>query len=186
MKFRIIMSVLLCALCLSFAACGENNADKENDAAVSGSAEAENDGGSGTFTDLPGIAESVREYYGDGMTYVFKADEYSDEVLEFTYGLYDERFTDAVDDFVLSEYDGMSADTFAIVTFKKGTDKALIEEAAEVMEEEYVTGLKNKLSAYNPEEFKASDGYKTVVYDDAILMVISSENTEPILKVVGK
>ena len=114
------------------------------------------------------------------------ADEYSDEVLQFTYGLMDGKFMDAVEDFVLTECDGMSADTFAVVKFKAGTDKALVEEAADIMKTEYVNGLKNKLAAYNPEEFAASDGYQVKVYDDAVMMVISSKNTEAIIAAATK
>ncbi len=138
-----------------------------------------------SVSDLSRIADSVRGYYGDGLRLVFKEDEYSDEVLMFTYGLMDDRYTDAVEDFVLSECDGMSADTFALIVFKDGTEKALIEDAAEVMKREYVTALQKKLSAYNPEEFAASDGYRVEIHENAVLMVISSENTQEIIDAVG-
>lgn len=187
MKIRIIATALLCAVCISFAACGDggvkNNASAKTDVSTGAGEDREE---ISAFSNLESVAESVKDYYGDNVTFVFKSDEYSDEVLMYTYGLMDDKFVSAVEDFVLSECDGMSADTFAVVRFKAGTDKALIEEAAEVMREEYVTSLKNKLSAYNPEEFKASDGYQVKVYDDAVLMVISSEHTDEIIAAVGK
>ncbi len=188
MKKRIIAAVLFAALCLSFAACGGDKPENDDPAGTVAEtvADANKGDASGTFPDLAAAVDSVKEYYSDNVTFVFKADEYSDEVLMYTYGLMDDKFVEAVDDFVLSECDGMSADTFAIVKFKSGTDESLIKEAAEVMKTEYVTALKNKLSAYNPEEFKASDGYQVKVYEDSILMVISSENTDAILAAVGK
>lgn len=138
-----------------------------------------------TLTELHKIADSVRGYYGDGLKLVFKEDEYSDEVLAFTYGLMDDKYTDAVEDFVLSECDGMSADTFALIVFKDGTEKTLIEDAVEVMKNEYVTALQKKLSAYNPEEFAASDGYRVEIHGNTVLMVISSENTREIINATG-
>lgn len=170
MKLRKIIAVMLALLCLSFVACKET-ADEAPAAA---------------FGDLKATVEAVKGYYGENMEYIFMEDEYSDEVLMFTYGLMEDKFVDAVEDFVLSECDGMSADTFAVVKFKAGTDKALIEEAAGVMKEEYVNGLKNKLAAYNPEEFAASDGYQVKIYDNAVMMVISSENTDAILAAATK
>lgn len=187
MKLRIIAAALFCALCLSLAACGDSGVKTGDSAKTDVTTGAVVDiGDASVFSDLKSTVESVKEYYGDNVTFVFKADEYSDEVLMYTYGLFDDKFVSAVEDFVLSECDGMSADTFAVVKFKTGTDKSLIEEAAEIMEKEYVTSLKNKLSAYNPEEFKASDGYQVKLYDDAVMMVISSEHTDDIIAAVGK
>ena len=94
----------------------------------------------------------------------------------------DDKYTSAAEDFVLTECDGMSADTFAVVKFKSGTDDRLIEEAAEIMKSEYVNALKNKLSAYNPEEFEASDRYQVHIFDDAVMLVISAEHTEEIVR----
>ncbi len=187
MNYKRIIAALLAAACLSFAACSDDTGDAKTTEKVSGTTAAENaDTEKRTFPDLHKIADSVKEFYGENVEFIFAEDEYSDEVLMFTYGLMDEKFVNAVEGYVLTECDGMSADTFAIVTFKAGTDKALIDEAAKVMETEYVGGLKSKLAAYNPEEFAASDGYKLEVYDDAIMMVISSENTDSILSAVGK
>lgn len=181
MSIRKITAALLALVCLSFAACDDAEpADTPAQSTEAGTKAPENSEG-GTFPDLTATVDAVKGYYGETVEFIFKADEYSDEVLMFTYGLMDDKFVSAVDDFVLTECDGMSADTFAVVKFKAGTDKALIEEAAEIMKTEYVEGLKNKLAAYNPEEFAASDGYQVKVYDDAIMMVISSENTEAIL-----
>ncbi len=190
MKKTIITAFLILSLCLSFAACGEDKDDNKNpvDSTVADGSDEKGDTPevNGTFPDLKGVVDSVKEYYGENLTFVFMEDEYSDEVLMYTYGLYDDKYVDAVSNFVLTECDGMSADTFAVITFKSGTDKKLIEEAAGVMEEEYITALKNKLAAYNPDEFKASDGYKLKIYDDAVMMVISSKNADAILAAAGK
>lgn len=137
----------------------------------------------GTFPDLTKTVESVKQYYGENVEFIFKADEYSEEVLMYSYGLMDEKYTEAVENFVLTECDGMSADTFAVIKFKSGTDETLIEEAAEVVKTEYVTALKNKLSAYNPEEFEASEGYQVHIFKDAFMLVISSEHAEEIVSV---
>ena len=183
MKFRRITAAALALMCLSCAACNDTG---NGDAAQTTAASQNDDVKNGTFGDLKAVVESVKEYYDEGMEYIFMEDEYSDEVLMFTYGLMEDKFVNAVEDFVLSECSGMSADTFAIVKFKAGTDKALIDEAADVMKTEYIDGLKNKLAAYNPEEFAASDGYQVKIYDDAVMMVISSDNTADILEAAAK
>lgn len=198
MKLRNFVAALLAVLCLSAVACGGDNTGDpaKTDAstgistgAAIGTADqttGETEAPAGDAADLSAIVDSVKQYYADTVTFVMKADEYSEEVLMYTYGLYDEKYTSAVTDFVLSECDGMSADTFALIKFAEGTDKALIEEAAETMKTEYVNALKSKLSAYNPEEFEAADGYQVKVDDSSILMVISSENTDAIIAAAGK
>jgi len=187
MNIKRLTAAALALLCLSLAACNDTDTDKpaDNTAQTTG-AVAENGDKTGTFGDLKAVADAVKGFYGEDMEFIFMDDEYSDEVLMFTYGLMEDKFVSAVEDFVLTECDGMSADTFAIVKFKAGTDKTLIDEAAKIMEEEYVGGLKKKLAAYNPEEFAASDGYQIKVSDDSVMMVISSKNTADILAAVAK
>lgn len=181
MKTKRIIAAVLALICLSFAACNDGEpADTPAKTTDGGTNAPENTNG-GSFPDLSATVEAVKPYYGENVEFIFMTDEYSDEVLQFTYGLMDDKFVDAVEDFVLTECDGMSADTFAVVKFKAGTDKALVNEAADIMKTEYVDGLKNKLAAYNPEEFAATDGYQVKIYDDAVMMVISSENTDAIL-----
>ena len=184
MNIKRLTAATLALMCLSFAAC--NDTDKQSSDTVQTTAAAADSGDKTGTSDLKAIADSVKGFYGENTEFIFMEDEYSDEVLMFTYGLMEDKFVDAVEDFVLTECDGMSADTFAIVKFKAGTDKALIDEAAKIMEEEYVGGLKNKLAAYNPEEFAASDGYRLIVSEDSVMMVISSKNTAEILAAVAK
>lgn len=186
MNYRRIIAAFLAAACLSFAACDDKKAEGEATTQAGGTAAEQGDTAEGTFSDLHKVVDNVKGFYGENVEFIFTEDEYSDEVLMFTYGLMEDKFVEAVESYVLTECDGMSADTFAIITFKDGTDKALIEEAASVMEAEYVEGLKSKLAAYNPEEFAASDGYKLKIYDDSVMMVISSEHTNDILTAVGK
>ena len=187
MKLRVIAAMLLLAVSVSFAACSDEGGEAKSTEKVTESAPAGTaDSAEGTFGDLHAIVDGVKEYYGDTVEFIFTEDEYSDEVLMYTYGLMDDKFVNAVESYVLTECDGMSADTFAIVTFKSGTDKAIVKEAADIMETEYVESLKSKLAAYNPEEFAASDGYKLSVYDDAVMMVISADNTDAIISAIGK
>ncbi|MBQ7826776.1 MAG: DUF4358 domain-containing protein [Clostridia bacterium] len=186
MKTKRIIAAVLALVCLSFAACNEKSPADTPANTTGGTAAVPGKTEGGTFPDLNATADAVKQYYGENVEFIFMADEYSDEVLQFTYGLMDGKFMDAVEDFVLTECDGMSADTFAVVKFKAGTDKALVEEAADIMKTEYVNGLKNKLAAYNPEEFAASDGYQVKVYDDSVMMVISSKNTEAIIAAATK
>lgn len=140
----------------------------------------------GRFPDLHKTADAVREYYGDTVKFVFSEDEYSSEVLEYTYGIYDDSITSAVDSFVLSECDGMRADTFAVIRFVPGTDESVIKNAAKIIEETYIESLKSKLSAYNPDEFAASDKYVLKTYDNALMMVISSEHGAEIVAAAEK
>lgn len=178
MNTRKILILALCVLCLFSVACKKDNGPTGSEPQSTG------ENAASKFADLPAVVDSVKGFYDETVEFIYMNDEFSDEVLMFTYGLMDDKFVDAVDDFVLTECDGMSADTFAIVRFKAGTDKALIKEAADIMEEEYVGGLKNKLAAYNPEEFAASDGFYTEIFDNAVMMVISSDNADKIVDAV--
>lgn len=172
--FEVSLAVIIAALLL--ASCGSETGDAGSDSTKSDTTAVSIADESRAFADLHAVADSVKEFYGDGIEFVFDDDEYSDEVLEYTYGIYEERMTSAIDGFVLTECDGMRADTFALVRFREGTDKSVIEEAAAVMEDTYIESLKSKLSAYNPEEFAASDKYILKTYDNAVLMVISGDN----------
>lgn len=189
MSIKRIIAAVLAVVSLSLAACSGEDAGKGDTTTTAPSTakettEAVED--TRTFPDLHAVADKVKGYYNENVEFIFTEDEYSDEVLMFTYGLYEDKFVNAVDSYVLTECDGMVADTFAIVNFKEGTDKALIEEAALVMETEYVEALKSKLAAYNPEEFAASDGYNLNIYSDAVMMIISSSAADDILVAVGK
>ena len=114
---RRITAALLALVCISFVACNEGKPADTPAQTTDGGSTAAN----GTFSDLKATVDAVKGYYGDGTEFIFMADEYSDEVLMYTYGLMDEKFVSAVEDFVLTECDGMSADTFAVVKFKAGT-----------------------------------------------------------------
>ena len=186
MRNFVKIGAALAASLLILASCGGENDVKTTSGVGTTAAPSASQSDDGMFSDLHKTVDAVRGYYGDTVKFVFSEDEYSDEVLEYTYGIYDERFTSAVDSFVLSECDGMRADTFAVVRFKSGTDASVIKDAAKVMEDTYIAALKSKLSAYNPDEFAASDKYILKTYDNALMMVISSEHGSEIAAAAEK
>lgn len=186
MRNFVKIGAALAASLLILASCGGENDAKTTSGVGTTAAPSASQSDDGMFSDLHKTVDAVRGYYGDTVKFVFSEDEYSDEVLEYTYGIYDERFTSAVDSFVLSECDGMRADTFAVVRFKSGTDASVIKDAAKVMEDTYIAALKSKLSAYNPDEFAASDKYILKTYDNALMMVISSEHGSEIAAAAEK
>ncbi len=185
MNTKRILAALLAAACLSFAACsggdGEGNKTTQTTTETKGETPAAE-----KFADLRKTVDSVKGFYNDGVSFLFTEDEYSEDTLIFTYGLEDEKFIAATESFVVTECEGMLADTFAVVKFKDGTDKALISEAVEAIKSIYVEGLVSKLSAYNPEECKAAENYVIKEYDSAIMLVISAKNADAIVSAAEK
>jgi len=187
MNAKRIITALLAVACLSFAACsGGEDDNKKTAQTTTETASGNTDSGNSAFSDLKGTVDGVKEFYSDDVEFLFTEDEYSEDVLIFTYGLEDEKFINATESFVVTECDGMLADTFAVINFKKGTDKALISEAAEAIKSVYVDGLVSKLSAYSPEECKAAENYALKEYDSAIMLVISAKNADAIMSAAEK
>lgn len=142
---------------------------------------AEKGSGEPVIGDVGAMEAKVASFYSDSVEFVSMEDEYSDEVFMFRYWLEDEKFYSAAEDFVLSECEGMSAETFAAIKFKEGTDKALIDEAAELLETEYINSLKENFKVYSPEAYEDCDEYKLNVYSDGILLVICPDKAEDVL-----
>lgn len=163
---RVIIIIAALLMCVSVIGCSGKAEEKDN---VS------------TVGDISAMEAKVASFYSDSVEFVSMEDEYSDEVFMFRYLLEDEKFYSAAEDFVLSECEGMSAETFAAIKFKEGTDKALIDEAAELLETEYINSLKENFKVYSPEAYEDCDEYKLNVYSDGILLVICPDKAEDVL-----
>lgn len=187
MNVKRIIAAILAAACLSFAACSDGKDEGDKTAQTTAGTTAENTVGiESKFSDLKATVDSVKGFYSENVEFLFTEDEYSEDVLIFTYGLEDEKFINATESFVVTECEGMIADTFAVINFKAGTDKTLISEAVEAIKSVYIDGLVSKLSAYNPEECKAAENYVIKEYDNAVMLVISASNSEAIVSAAEK
>ena len=119
--------------------------------------------------------------FDEAPSLVFKADEYSDDVLMFAYGV--EENTEAVSDFVLSEAPSRSANTVAYLVFADGTSADVIANVRTQIENYYITSLKSALEMYNPEAFALCDKAVFKEYDNALLLVIA-ENADAVVSAV--
>ena len=134
-----------------------------------------------TIPDVASMKDKVKGFYGENVEFIAKADEYSNEVFQFSYQLEDEKFFAAAEDYLLTQCDGMSAETFVAIKFRDGVDKSMAEEAAEIIKTKYVAALKGKLEAYNPEAFAAADDFKVTVYDNGLVFVICPDKADDVL-----
>jgi len=195
MKTKRIIALLTAVLCLSFASC---NVEDKNDtnatdtkaatAKVSGESvisDGTEDVPESDENDMKAVVGSVKEFYAEDTKFVYKADDDADDNYEFmfTYYFEDEKFLSAVSDYVLTVGEGV--DTFAMITFKEGTDKALIDEAVGILEGVYAENLKNTYAPYDPASAKVAEEYTVITKENTVVFVISAESQDAIIEVVG-
>lgn len=180
MKTKRIIAFLLAALCLSFAACSNNDKGDAADTTATGTSEVKAE----TET-ISGMVDKVKEYYAEGTNFVYKADDDKEENMDFmfTYFFEDEKYLAAVEDYVLTVGDGV--DTFAVIRFKEGTDKSMIDEAKGILGDVYAEGLKTTYAPYDPDAAKAAGEYEIKTDGNTVILVISMENKDDIKKAIG-
>ena len=127
----------------------------------------------GTLTETVEKACEAADF--SNVTFTYMEDDYSNEILMFMYGIEDEDIIASIDDFVLSERSGMSASTFAVIRFRNGTEKAVIDSAKKAVEETYVQSLMNALMPYDPTEYEISKNYSIRTIGTDLVLVISKD-----------
>ena len=158
----VLSAILLLALC----ACGGSGAKTLN----------------GTLAEITEKACNAADFSSASFTYM--SDEYSDEVLMFTYGLEDEAVCNAVEDFVLSSRSGMFAATFAVIRFKDGSSDSVIENARSTITEMYVTPLIGALKPYDPEQAAIAEKYQFKSYGNTLVLVICAEGADTVFNAI--
>lgn len=112
------------------------------------------------------------------VTFNYKSDAYSEEVLMYMYGVENENDANAIEDFVLSERSGMSASTFSIIKFKSGTPKSIVDSVKTAIEGTYVQSLINALMPYDPTQYEIAKNYQFKTIGDSLVLVIHEKADE--------
>lgn len=148
------LTKIICAAMalLMLAACGEKN-DKKITAPIA---------------DVVSAVKDAADYAD--VYFVSKADEYSDEVLSYQYGITDEALTAKITDFILSEPDSLSAKTFAVILFADDVTKEELDAAVAAIKETYVTNRMSNLKMYDPDQYAIAEATSIVTYDNAIIV----------------
>jgi len=138
----------------------------------------------GSMAEIVAKAEKAADF--SSVTFTYLADDYSDEVLMFTYGLEDETLYNTVEDFVLSSRSGMFAATFSVIRFANGTSNADIESIKQIITDAYVAPLIGALRPYDPEQTAIAEKYQFKIYGNTLVLVISDKADEVFKAIEGK
>lgn len=103
--------------------------------------------------------------------FVSKDDEYSDDVLNYQYGVTDEAVIAKITDFILTEPDSLSAKTFAMILFTDDVTKEELDATAEAIKENYVKNRMSALKMYDPDQYAIAEATSIAVYDNAVVVV---------------
>lgn len=157
-----ILAVILCLMmCMTmFAACGDNGSD----------------GSSGTNklpTDLRMISMRIQSKFNyEDASFIYSADEYSDDTLINLYGIEDEAVLAAINDFVITTPPTNGSKTFAVILFNEDVDAEIIESTEQMIKDVYIASLITTNAIYDPAESALAEKATFVTYDNALVLVI--------------
>lgn len=152
-SLRIFVSViaLICIVSV-LSSCGENKANTLS-------------------CDIYAAAEKVTtELDFSGAHILTDKDDEAEFMLMFQYGVEDEEALEAITGYVLTAPEANSAKTFAVITFKEGTDMTVIESVKQTVTDIYLANLIETTATYNVDEAKIADNATFKLYDNALVL----------------
>lgn len=153
----ISLAIAVLTALLSFASCGESSNTLDCD-----------------IYEAAKTVSSTLEF-GDA-TILTDKDENAEFVFMFQYGVEDEAILEAIDSYVITSPEANSARTIAIVKFKEGTDKSVIEGVQKSITDVYLANLIETTAAYNVDEALIADKATFKLYDNALVLAAYDTN----------